>query len=34
MADARTAVPIIFDTDMSIDVDDVGALCVLHALVR
>ena len=32
MADARTAVPIIFDTDMSIDVDDVGALCVLHAL--
>ena len=25
-------VPIIFDTDMSIDVDDVGALCSLHAL--
>jgi hypothetical protein len=25
-------VPIIFDTDMSIDVDDVGALCVAHAL--
>ena len=26
-------VPIIFDTDMSIDVDDVGALCALHGLV-
>ena len=25
-------VPLIFDTDMSIDVDDVGALCVAHAL--
>lgn len=25
-------VPIIFDTDMSIDTDDVGALCVAHAL--
>ena len=25
-------VPIILDTDMSIDVDDVGALCVAHAL--
>ena len=25
-------VPIIIDTDMSIDVDDVGALCVAHAL--
>ena len=25
-------VSIIFDTDMSIDVDDVGALCVIHAL--
>ena len=25
-------VDIIFDTDMSIDVDDVGALCALHAL--
>ena len=25
-------VPLIFDTDMSIDVDDVGALCVIHAL--
>ena len=24
---------IIFDTDMSIDTDDVGALCLLHALV-
>ena len=24
--------PIIFDTDMSIDVDDVGALCMAHAL--
>jgi inosine-uridine nucleoside N-ribohydrolase len=24
--------PIILDTDMSIDVDDVGALCVAHAL--
>ena len=23
---------VIFDTDMSIDVDDVGALCVLHEL--
>ena len=27
------AVDLIFDTDMSIDVDDVGALCVAHALV-
>lgn len=26
------AVDLIFDTDMSIDVDDVGALCVAHAL--
>ena len=25
-------VPIIIDTDMSIDTDDVGALCVAHAL--
>ena len=25
-------VPLIIDTDMSIDVDDVGALCVAHAL--
>ena len=25
-------VDLIFDTDMSIDVDDVGALCALHAL--
>ena len=28
----RHPVPIIFDTDMSIDVDDVGALCLAHAL--
>ena len=26
------AVPIIFDTDMDFDVDDVGALCLIHAL--
>ena len=26
------AVPVILDTDMDFDVDDVGALCVLHAL--
>ena len=25
-------VPLILDTDMSIDVDDVGALCLAHAL--
>ena len=25
-------VPVILDTDMDFDVDDVGALCVLHAL--
>ena len=25
-------VPIILDTDMSIDTDDAGALCVAHAL--
>ena len=28
-----TPVPILIDTDMSIDVDDVGALCMAHALV-
>ena len=26
------AVPLIIDTDMSIDADDVGALCIAHAL--
>ena len=26
------AVPVIPDTDMAFDVDDVGALCLLHAL--
>ena len=31
---AAAAVPaILLDTDMSIDVDDVGALCAMHALV-
>ena len=29
---SRPRIPIIIDTDMSIDVDDVGALCVAHAL--
>lgn len=29
---AGTGVPLIIDTDMSFDVDDVGALCVAHAL--
>ena len=28
----RVAVPLVIDTDLSIDVDDVGALCVAHAL--
>jgi hypothetical protein len=30
--DKREAVPILFDTDMQSDVDDVGAMAVLHAL--
>ncbi|MCF7975621.1 MAG: nucleoside hydrolase [Phycisphaerae bacterium] len=30
--DARQAVPIIFDTDMGTDVDDAGALAILHAM--
>ena len=29
---SMAAVPVILDTDMDFDVDDVGALCVLHAL--
>ena len=29
---ARAAVPLILDTDMDFDVDDVGALCLAHAL--
>jgi inosine-uridine nucleoside N-ribohydrolase len=32
MHDLSTPVPIVISTDMSIDVDDVGALCVAHAL--
>ena len=32
MALLRAPVPIIIDTDMSIDTDDVGAMCVAHAL--
>jgi inosine-uridine nucleoside N-ribohydrolase len=31
-ADARQAVPIIFDTDIGTDVDDAGALAILHVL--
>lgn len=30
---AQRAVKLIIDTDMSIDADDVGALCMAHALV-
>ena len=29
---AMAPVPLIIDTDMSIDVDDVGAMCIAHAL--
>ena len=29
---SMAAVPVILDTDMDFDVDDVGALCLLHAL--
>ena len=29
---SMAAVPVILDTDLDFDVDDVGALCVLHAL--
>ena len=32
MADEKSLVPIILDTDMESDVDDVGALAMLHAL--
>lgn len=28
----RMAVPLIIDTDMSFDVDDVGAICIAHAM--
>ena len=29
---SMATVPVILDTDMDFDVDDVGALCLLHAL--
>ena len=32
-ASTPTAVPIIFDTDIGTDVDDAGALAILHVLV-
>jgi len=32
LANSRQAVPIIFDTDMGTDVDDAGALAILHVL--